>query len=479
MGRIAMKNHRGLSQKIVELGLIGLIIFSPLPAASVHDWSILVIQLTALFLMICFLLTAEKGNPDIQREDTLKWPKYLLLGFWIYVLFQLMPLPKALVKTFSPETYAFLKDYSPDVASQNFMSLSLIPSNTLKAALALMPYFLIGFLTIKTIKTRSQVVRMFSVLFAMGIFEAGYGLLELYSRSSRILFYEKIHDLEFASGTFVNRNHFAGYMEMLIPVSLGLILARGSLLSFPGQKWKEKMRRFKEKKTVVDLLLTLGVIIMSLSLVFSRSRSGIFIMVLIFVLFMALNISSRGKRADRMSGAWIYLVSIFIIIMILSLSIGMGATLKRFSWDRLLQENRTEIWKNTWAIIADFPFFGAGMGTFDALYPVMESDGEIFSVSHAHNDYLEYLSELGVIGTSLLLGGVIFILVVCFLNWQEKKDPLIRGLGLGGIVAVFSLMVHGLTDFNFHIPANLLLFAVLLALTFAVLRLDPVKEKAG
>jgi O-antigen ligase len=454
-----------LGQKIVEFGLIGLVILSPLPAASVPGWSILVIQLTALFLMICFLLTAEKGNPDIQREDTLKWPKYLLMGFWIYVLFQLIPLPKAMVKVLSPETYAFLESYAPDFASLKFMSLSLIPSISLKAALDLFPYFLIGFLTIKTIKTRSQVVRMFSVLFAMGILEAVYGLLELYSRAPRILFYEKIHDMNVVSGTFVNRNHFAGYMEMLIPASLGLIIARGGMQSFSGLKWK------------VSFMLSLGVIVMSLSLVLSRSRSGVFILVLIFVLFLSSNISVLGKNAIKKKGAWIFLISVFIIIMVLSLLIGMDATLERFSWDRLQRENRIEIWKPTWEMITDFPVFGTGMGTFGSLYPTMEFDGEIFTVSHAHNDYLEYLSELGIIGTSLLWAGVIFILVVCFLKWRKKTDSLTRGLGLGGMVAVCSLLAHSMTDFNLHIPANILLFAVLISLTYAAARLDPSEEK--
>ncbi len=466
-----------LGRKIVEFGLIGLLILSPLPAASVPDWSILVIQLTAIFLIICYVLMAAKGNPDNQREDTLKWPKYLLMGFWLYVLFQLIPLPKALVKVLSPETYAFTESYAPDFASLKFLSLSLIPSNGLKAALALLPYFLIGFLTIKTIKTRAQIVRMFSVLFAMGIFEAVYGLLELYSRAPRILFYEKVHDMNVVSGTFVNRNHFAGYMEMLIPVSLGLILARGGMPSFSGLEWKDKILRLPDKKAMVGLLLSLGVIVMSLSLVLSRSRSGVFILVLIFVLFLSSSISARGKKANRKRGTWIFLISVFIVIMVLSLLIGMDATFERFSWDRLQREDRTEIWKPTWDMFVDFPVFGTGMGTFGDLYPMMEFDGEIFTVSHAHNDYLEYLSELGIIGASLLWGGVIFVFVMCFLKWRKRKESPLRGLGLGGMIAVFSLMVHGLTDFNFHIPANLLLFAVLISLMYAAARLGPLEEK--
>ena len=331
-----------------------------------------------------------------------------------------------------------------------FISLSLAPSISLKSGLALLPYFLVGFLIVKSIKKRSQIVRLFSVIFIVGIFESVYGLAALFGDSNLV------------TGTFINRNHFAGYMEMMIAIGLGLML----FLEDSGKK-----------TSISRLVISLGVIVMSLALIFSRSRSGVLILVLIFVLFLSLNIMHTKIRKDHKRGAKILLVSIFIIIIILSLFFGVDSILQRFSMDNLIRESRLDIWGHTLGVVADFPVFGSGLGTFVLLYPVMEADGEIIKTSHAHNDYLEYLSELGITGVILLIGGIFYIFVSCFLKWRESRHPLVKGLGLGGMVAVFSLLVHGFTDFNFQIPSNILLFSIVLSLTFVTVTHQPSEDR--
>jgi O-antigen ligase len=422
------KNPGALGPNIVQVGVIGLIIFSPLPAASVHGWSILVIQLAALGLTAVFLLTGGRESQDLQRGSPLKAVKYFFFGFWIFVLFQCLPLPKFLVGALSPGTRAFLEQYRPDYSSLKFFSFSLSPSISLQSALALLPYFLIGFLIVKAIKKRSQVVRLFYVLFLMGVFEAIYGLFGLFSKS------------RFVSGTFINRNHFAGYLEMMIPVGLGLLLAR------EGRG---------KKAFVSSLVISSGVIVMSLALLFSRSRSGAVILVIVFVLFLFL----FPKK--------ILLVVVVILIIVLSVYVGMDSTLQRFSWDYLQKDSRIGIWNQAWDVFTDYPFFGSGLGTFGVMYSATEADGETFTVAHAHNDYLEFLSELGIIGMGLLLGGMVLFLVACSRKWREQGNPSMRGFCFGGFVSVLALSLHGLTDFNLQIPSNILLFSVVLSLTYA------------
>jgi len=439
-------NRGELDQKIVEFGLIGLIVFSPLPSASVHNWAVFVIQLTVLVLVMVYFLFSETGHPSIQKKNAWGRGKYLFIGFWGYVLFQCLPLPKSLVKLLSPGTHEFLKQCTPDFSSTKFISFSLAPSVSFKSALALLPYFLIGFLIVKTIKRRSQIVRLFFVLFLMGVFEAVYGLSGLFG------------DLNFVSGTFVNRNHFAGYLEMMIPIGLGLILSREELV----------------KKSIASTLgLSAGVIVMSLALLFSRSRSGVFILVFVFAVFFVFFHKKRDKQGR---GIKVLLVSVFVIIIILSLYIGVDSTLKRFSWDYLLKESRIDIWGETWEVFTDFPLFGSGLGTFATLYPLTEADGELIKTSHAHNDYLEFLSELGIIGMSLLVGAIAFMFVFCLSQWRKEENPLRRGLGFGGIVSVLALSLHGFTDFNLQIPSNILLFSVVLSLACATVRHWPSQE---
>ena len=451
--------------KIIEYGILGLIIFSPLPAASVDEWSILVIQLAVLVMMAAYFLMREKPQNNELLSLSLKWPKYLFLGLFVFIFIQIIPIPNFLVKVFSPTTYSFQKLFSTDFPGIKFMSLSLIPSHTLREGLELLSYFLLGFLIVKTVTRRRQIMRIFYVLIAMGVFEAFYGLFELYNKNPRILFYEKIYNLDSVTGTFVNRNHLSGYLEMIIPLAMGLIIARIDLFSLAGLKWREKLLRLSEKGLSTNLLISFGIIIMSLAIIFSKSRSGVFLLVFTFILFFELTmLYFRGTTHQK---KWIknFLKIVFLIIIFISLYIGIGATLERFALDKLLRANRPTYWANTIDIVSEFPLFGTGLGTFPSIYPDYEAGGVPMRLYHAHNDYLEYLSELGVVGLILLLGGIIFMVINSFLIWRVRRYPEVKGLALGGIVAIICILVHSITDFNLQIPANMMLFSVVLSMT--------------
>lgn len=356
------------------------------------------------------------------------------------------------------------------------MSISLVSSHSLMTALALLPYFLIGFLIVKTVKKRSQIIRIFFVIYIMGVLEAVYGLFVLYSPHPSILFYEKIHGLDYVSGTFINRNHFAGYLEMIIPISIGLIFARVDLMSFSRMKWKEKLMRLSEKNVAISLLLLFSVILMSLALLFSRSRSATFLLVFIFMLFFLLAVWRIGQNKEQQRRMKVVLISVFIVILFLSLYIGMDATFKRFAMDRLLQESRLGIWANTLELFSSSPVFGTGLGTFAAMYPNVEGDGKLAKITHVHNDYLEYLTETGFIGFGLLVGGIFWIFWTSFKLWLRKRHPVMQGLGIGGLVAIVAILIHGITDFNFQIPSNMLLFSVILSLTLVTVTYKPSKR---
>jgi O-antigen ligase len=335
----------------------------------------------------------------------------------------------------------------------------------MRTALEILPYFLLGFLIIKTVVTRQQIMRVYAVLVAMGAFEAFYGLFELSNKNPRILFYPKTHTLDAVTGTFVNRNHFSGYLEMLIPLAIGLIIARIDFFSLSGLKWKQKLLRFSEKGLAVNVLITLAIVLMSLGIVFSKSRSGVVILIITFLLFFELTVLYFSASQRRKKNVRIFLGSAFLIITIISLYLGIGATIERFSLDHLLREQRPTFWANALKIFSNYPLVGSGLGTFTGLYPDVEQEGVLVRAFHAHNDYLEYLAELGILGMGLLLGGILFLAVKSFLVWRERNHPEVKGLALGGIIAVVSIVVHSLTDFNLHIPANMLLFSVVLSAT--------------
>jgi len=303
------------------------------------------------------------------------------------------------------------------------------------------------------------------VLVGLGVFEAFYGMFELYTKNPRILFYKKIYNLDSVTGTFVNRNHLSGYLEMILPLAIGLIIARISVFSAGRMNWKEKLVRLSEKGLATNLLLSLGVIIMAIGIILSKSRSGVFILIFTFILFFELSVLYFRKGGVQRKGIKKFLKIVFLIITFISLYVGLEATLQRFALDKLLREGRPFYWSNTVGIFLNYPLFGTGLGTFPSLYPDIQRGEKIVRLYHAHNDYLEYLSELGLIGMILLLGGIVLLIAYSFLSWRKRKHPEIKGLAMGGLVAIICILIHSITDFNLHVPANMLLFSVVISLT--------------
>lgn len=468
------KRRRRLSKKdrscrnLIDYGILGLIVFSPLPAASINEWSILVIQLVVLIMVGAYILMDKKPACNKSLLESLKWPKYLFIGFFVLIFVQIIPWPKFLIKIISPNGYLYLERYFSDFQSTSFASFSLIPSYTLREGLELLTYFLLGFLVIKTVTKRDDFKRIISVLIAMGVFQAIYGLIQLYSNNPRILFYRKVFCLDSATGTFVNRNHFAGYLEMVIPLALGLVIARIDLFSLERLSLKERLNILSEKRTSTFLLTIIGIIIMCMGIIFSKSRSGIFLLGFSFFLIFGFSTMYMDKKKPQKKWIRTFLVVVFLIIVIGSLQIGISSSMDRFAMDDLLREGRPGYWANTARIFSDFPLLGTGLGTFTSIYPDWEANGVPIRLFHAHNDYLEYLSELGLIGMILLLGGILIIMANTFLVWRKRNISEIKGIALGGLVATISILVHSITDFNLHMPANMMLFSIVLSLTAAI-----------
>ena len=479
----SLRRDSGVSKKdricknIIEYGLLGLIIFSPLPAASVNEWSILVIQLTVLVLVAAYLIMKEKPVINYHISQILRWPKYLFIGFFLFLFIQILPLPHFFVRMINPGAYIFQSQFSIDISAMKLMSFSVSPFRTFREGMEILSYVLIGFLVLKTITSRRQIRRILFVLVGMGFFEAFYGLFELNRNNPRILFYPKEIAWDSVTGTFVNQNHFAGYVEMIIPLAIGLVIARIDLFALAEKKLHEKIVHFTQKGFFKNIVLTACVVIMSLSIFLSRSRSGTSLVVLTFVVFMGLTLVYFGRMSYRSVSIRRFLQVTFLIIAIFSLYAGIGKTIDRFSLDKQLLGGRPHYWGSVIHIIKDFPIVGSGLGTFAYVFPAYANTKTYGMLIHAHNDYFEYISELGLVGTFFLLSGLLFMAFKSFKFWYERRNAEIKGLALGGIISVIVVAAHSFTDFNLHIPANMLLFSVILSLTLVIATYNIPKKK--
>lgn len=452
--------------RTIQYGLLALIVLSPLPVASVHEWSILAIELAAFALMGIFILSGDRPALNPHLEDRLKWPRRAFAALSAYIVLQIVPLPAAVVRVLSPGTFDFHRSFAPGFTGGGFLSLSVVPSRTFAEGLELAAYVLVGALVVRTVTRGREIRRFIAVLVAMGAFEAFYGIYELTTAHPRLLFYRKVFSPDAVTGTFVNRNHLAGYLEMIIPLALGLLIARLDVLSLGGEGLRARLVHMAGKGLVPNLLLFAAVVVMSLGVVLSRSRAGIFALAFTFLLFFEFIVLHFGRFGPRRRWLRNFIWVTLLLVTVSSLYVGVGATIQRFALDDLLREGRPLLWGNVGHIIAAFPVFGSGLGTFVSVYPAFEkAAGPELLLVHAHNDYLEFLAELGVVGFVLLFGAVLYLGVAAFLTWRTRRNPDAKGIALGGIVSMIVILLHSVTDFNLHIPANTLLFAVVLALT--------------
>ncbi len=140
-----------------------------------------------------------------------------------------------------------------------------------------------------------------------------------------------------------------------------------------------------------------------------------------------------------------------------------GALLDRFaemsSVDKISAEARPFIWKETLSLIAEFRWFGCGLGGFESTFLKHQVNAKDFSIQFAHNDYLQYLAELGIVGFSILSAALMSVLLPVFRGLTDLVDEDRRLLTVGIIGSVVAIGIHSLVDFNMYIPANAMTLA--------------------
>jgi O-antigen ligase len=383
------------------------------------------------------------------------------------LLFQTVPWPTGLVRLLSPRTAALRQAFVPASAGSGWTTFSLLPGRTLAAGLELSAYVLIAYLVLRTVRHRSQIRRFMAVLVASGVFQALYGLFETTQKVPRLLFYQKLYGLEAATGTFVNRNHFAGYLELVLPIALGLLLSRLELFDAPGRTWRERLGRLTGRGAAGNVLFLAAFAVMALALLRSNSRTGAAVLVFTFVLVSVLAAVHFGRTRFQRARVRSFLKVAAAAVIVLALYAGVESMIDRFAADGLLRDGRPRYWGMTLRMIGDFPVFGVGLGGFGEVFRAYDTLGLEYDLVHAHNDYLEFLADLGIVGFGLLAVGLGILLTSAFRTWAGRRSPELKGLALGGLASIAAILVHGLTDFNFHIPANVLAFTVVLSLTLA------------
>jgi O-antigen ligase len=406
-----------------------------------------------------------QGAPRISQ---FKIPFILFTLFLILLLFQMIPIPLWMVKILSPKAYELrhalsVQDSQMMIQNSKF-SISIMPFAT---KIEFLKWLTLGGLFLFLLYGRSlgigsrKVSHFTLVIFLMGVFESLYGMFEFFSGRQQIL---HLKGVPFVTGTFINRNYFAGYLLMVIPLSMGFLFYRESTKKGRFMKWRQRLAAL-DGKTV---LIAFGVMVMILGLLFSASRMGILSLLLAFSLITLLfGDLQKGRKFSKAS------VLILGLGILWGVWIGFDAVIGRFFNVSDDFKSRWMIWGNTFDLVRDFPVIGSGLGTFSQIFPMYRSFHIRSLVTHAENDFLQLASEVGLVGIGLL--SILFILLfykaVSGIRSLSNSEPR-RYIGLGGLVGILALMFHSLAERNIQVPANAFLFTFIFGM---VLRLKSKK----
>ena len=467
-----MVNH------LIKYILILLIIFTPIAFGSMELWAFSIMELGILLIIILWSVHSaiftlrspgvagakDGGNPQSAI------PMVLLSIFLLLVLFQLLPLPPGLLKILSPKTYALRSALSLEPSASTF-PLSFFPFLTqieFFKWLTLIGLFIFLLRWNSLEQSGRAIKQLIIVVMVMGVLESLYGMFEFFSGHHHILNLDGSALISSVTGTFINRNYLAGYLLMVIPLSIGYLFSRETISTNRFMGWRDWLSTLDGK----TLLIGFGVIVMILGLLFSASRMGILSLLLSFSLisFLFRN-PEKGKRSSKT------VVLIFGLALLWAAWIGLDAVISRFFSVSEGFEERWKIWVNTFQIFKDFPILGSGLGTFIQIFPMYRSFYVSGLMTHAENDFLQLASEVGLLGMGLLLVTFLFILFkgVSRIRSMSYENPK-RYMGIGGLVGILALMFHSLVERNIQVPSNAFLYTFIMAL---VLRTGVASKEEG
>ncbi len=505
-------------KKVVFWGLCALMALLPLPFGAVDEWAIFAFE-TATILLFGLYLVGDVKRKGQNKGVNFRSPKFkafishekveikdefapgnatndmtseklsprmvpflftlLLAVFFGVTVLQIIPLPPFLLKVLSPGTYNIYSDIhrgilaGPEGSGIAWKTLSLAPPLSLYELIKYACYFLFAYLVFRCVRTRKEAEFFLLVMTAAALFQALYGMMEAFGGTERIFAYKKRWGLGSATGTFINRNHLAGFLEMVFPISLGYLLAKADFFALKkGVTFKEKILWFAQEKLQKTIVLGMIPAVIGLGIIFSRSRSGVFIFFITFFLMITI-LSAAGAGGGKIEGfsrqkrkrITKILRTLFLAVVFTAAMIGIKPVIERFSLEYLSRETRPVIFRNTVEIIKTYPLFGTGPGTYVYAYTKYEKAYVRGITAHAHNDYLELLSESGLVGGGCLILLAFGTLGYLFWRWMKRSDYFVRGVGLGCMAGIAAILLHSLTDFNLQIPANAVYFVTLFALT--------------
>jgi O-antigen ligase len=423
---IHRRERSAQAEKALLYGIFGLLLFGPLAFGAVEPWSIFVLEAGSVAL---FLFWIGKGTV-LDGQIKVGWnPLFLPMG-----------------------VFAAL------IVAQLAFRVTAYPHDTAALALQYFVYAMLCFLAGQTLLRGAQARSLALIFSVYGAALAGFALLQGISSNGKLYWMRQPRSGGWIYGPYVNHNHYAGLMEMLVPIPLIVSLTR---LAPP------KVRAVAAATAAVMV----GTIFLS------GSRGGMIAIVAELIILAASLV--RQKRSLRTAIG----IAVFLAIVVgLLVWIGGGELSQRIATagpghTELSSDIRTYINRDGLRMFLKKPVLGWGLGTFPIVYPEFRTFYTNFFVNEAHNDYLQLLVEMGLLGFATMLWFVVTLYVRAFKKIRNWPTEMSGAVTLACLLGLSGILVHSAVDFNLQIPANAALFYVLCTIAASEPFVKPARKR--
>lgn len=439
--------------------LVAAIAWGAFAFGAVYPWAYWPLVVAALVVAAAGLFAPASVG---WRQLGISGLSIALAVFLVACVIQIVPLPWAAVEKISPAAPAVIAEL--DVATRQALTtshaLSIEPPRSVRG-LAVIGSFALLVIGATRLFSIIGVAGAGAAIAAIGAVLALTGIIHEPLYTGKIYgFWSPLQAGADPFGPFVNRNHFAGWMVMGLPVTLGLLsghLARG--LRGVGSSLRERVLWLSSADASRLLLLVGAVAAMTLSLIMTMSRSGISAAIFAIAVFVLLFRRHR-TRARRI----VAVATVTTLVAVVVAWAGTAAIATRFSSAEAGLEGRVGAWGDAWRIARLYPMAGTGLNTYAVAMHFHQQFDPSKRYPQAHNDYLQLAAEGGMLlSVPAALCIAVFVGLV-IRRLAQEEDEATHWIRMGSVVGLAAIALQETADFSLQMPGNALLFGVLCAI---------------
>lgn len=303
--------------------------------------------------------------------------------------------------------------------------------------------------------------RLLIIIFGSAVAQALYGVMMVLTDLELGFLVEKAYFKGQATGTFINPNHFAAYV--VIGLSIGIAALMVKMKDLGGRE--NLLSRSLSVMMSGSLAWRLALVVLVVGLVMSSSRMGN--LSFIVALLGASGLYMLAKR--RIMWVWIFLLTSVLVIdtLIIGTWFGVDRLVSEVAGTVVREETRASVLQASLPMVSDFFWLGSGAGSYYSVFPMyrLETVGVDF-YKHVHNDYVEFLIELGVLGVIPI---AVFILLSLKVSYQAllRRDNWAQISGYAALMSMTAIAVHSMADFSLRIPAYTATLIAILAIAYS------------